>query len=82
VWGSNPEVLIEFSTTEAGTIPPKGLYEMAYQMSFDTEAKERIAALEKEVVAGIPLKNEDDKAFYEKYRHRYSAFKVNRIMIL
>jgi hypothetical protein len=73
VWGSNPEVLIEFSTTEAGTIPPKELYEMAFQMVFDTEAKERIAALEKEVAAGIPLNSEDDKAFYEKYRHKYSS---------
>lgn len=72
VWGSNPEVLIEFSTTEAGTIPPKELYEMAYQMAFDTEAKERIAVLEHGISAGIPLKNEDDKAFYEKYRHKYS----------
>lgn len=73
VWGSNPEVLIEFSTTEAGTIPPKELYEMAFQMSFDTEAKERIAALDREIVAGIPLRNEDDKAFYEKYKHKYSS---------
>lgn len=72
-WGSNPEVLIEFSTTEAGTIPPKELYEMAYQMAFDTEAKERIAMLEQEISAGIPLKNVDDKAFYEKYRHKYSS---------
>lgn len=73
VWGSNPEILIEFSTTENGTIPPKELHEMAYKMAFDTEAKERIAALEKEVAAGIPLKNEEDKAFYEKYRHKYSS---------
>jgi hypothetical protein len=73
VWGSNPEVLIEFSTTEAGTIPPKELYEMAYQMVFDTEAKERVAMLEQEITAGIPLKNEDDKAFYEKYRYKYSS---------
>jgi len=72
VWGSNPEVLIEFSTTEAGTIPPKELYEMAYQMAFDSEAKERVAMLEEEITAGIPHKNEDDKAFYEKYRHKYS----------
>ena len=73
VWGSNPEVLIEFSTTDAGTISPKELYEMAYQMVFDTEAKDRIAALEKEVAAGIPLKSEDDKAFYEKYKYKYSS---------
>ena len=73
VWGSNPEVLIEFSTTEAGTISPKELYEMAYQMVFDTEAKERVAMLQNEITAGIPLKNEDDKAFYEKYRHKYSS---------
>jgi hypothetical protein len=70
VWGSNPEVLIEFSTTEAGTIPPKELYEMAYQMAFDAEAKERIAALDREASAGLPLRN-DDKAFYEKYRYKY-----------
>lgn len=73
VWGSNPEVLIEFSTTEAGTIPPKELYEMAYQMSFDAEAKERIGVLQNEITAGVPLKNEDDKAFYEKYRHKYNS---------
>lgn len=75
VWGSNPEVIIEFSTTETGTIPPKELYEMAYayQITFDTEAKERITALKKEVDAGIPLKSEDDKAFYEKNRHKYSS---------
>jgi hypothetical protein len=73
VWGSNPEVLIEFSTTEAGTIPPKELYEMAYQMAFDAEAKERIAMLQNEISAGIQLKNEDDKAFHEKYRHKYSS---------
>ena len=73
VWGSNPEVLIEFSTTEAGTIPPKELYEMAYQMAFDTEAKERVAMLQNKISAGIPLKNEDDKAFYEKYRHKYGS---------
>ncbi len=42
-------------------------------MTFDAEAKERIAALEKEVAAGIPLKNEGDKAFYEKFRHKYSS---------
>ena len=73
VWGSNPEVLIEFSTTEAGTVPPKELYEMAYQMAFDTEAKERVAMLHNEISAGIPLKNEDDKSFYEKYKHKYSS---------
>ena len=73
VWGSNPEVLIEFSTTEAGTISPKELNKMAYQMVFDTEAKERVAMLQNEITAGIPLKNEDDKAFYEKYRHEYSS---------
>lgn len=69
VWGSNPEVLIEFSTNEAGTIPPKELYEMAYQMAFDSDAKERVALLQNEISACIPLKNEDDKAFYKKYRH-------------
>ncbi len=73
VWGSNPEVLIEFSTTENGTIPPKELYEMAYNMAFDAEAKERVTMLAQEISAGIPLKNEDDKAFYEKYRHKYSS---------
>lgn len=73
VWGNNPEVLIEFSTTEAGTISPKELYEMAYQMAFDTEAKERVAMLQNEISAGIPLRNEDDKAFYEKYKHKYSS---------
>jgi hypothetical protein len=26
-----------------------------------------------EISAGIPLKNEDDKAFYEKYRHKYRS---------
>lgn len=72
VWGSNPEVLIEFSTTEDGTIPPKELYELAYQMAFDTEAKERIAALDREASAGLPLRN-DDKAFYEKYRYKYGS---------
>lgn len=78
VWGSNPEVLIEFSTTEAGTIPPKELYEMAYQMAFDAEAKERVAMLQNEISAGIPLKNEDDKAFYEKYRHKYSSVQIEQ----
>jgi len=73
VWGVSPEVLIEFSTTEAGTISPKELHEMVYQITFNDEAKERIAALEKEVAAGITLKNEDDKAFYEKYKHKYSS---------
>lgn len=73
VWGSNPEVLIEFSTTEAGTILPKELYEMAYQTAFDAEAKERVAMIQNGISAGIPLKNEDDKAFYEKYRHKYSS---------
>ncbi len=72
VWGSNPEVLIEFSTTEDGTIAPKELYEMAYQMAFDVEAKDRIAALEREVGAGLSLRN-DDKAFYEKYRYKYGS---------
>jgi len=48
VYGSDPEVLIEFSTTEAGTILPKELYEMVYQMAFDTEAKESIAMLQNE----------------------------------
>lgn len=72
-WGSSPEILIEFSTTETGTILPTEVYEMAYHMAFDAEAKERIATLEKEVAAGIPLKNEDDKAFYEKYGHKYSS---------
>lgn len=78
VWGSNPEVLIEFSTTEAGTIPPKELYEMAYQIAFDAEAKERVAMLQNEISAGIPLKNEDDKAFYEKYRHKYSSVQIEQ----
>ena len=73
VWGVSPEVLIEFSTTDAGTISPKELYEMAYQMTFNVEAKERIAALDKEIAAGITLRNEDDKAFYEKYKHKYSS---------
>lgn len=73
VWGSNPELLIEFSTTEAGTIPPKELYEMAYQMAFDIEAKERVSMLQNEISAGVPLKNEDDKTFYEKYRHKYGS---------
>ena len=73
VWGSNPEVLIEFSSTEDGVISPKELHEMAYQITFDTEAKERIAKLEREIAAGIPIKNEDDKAFYEKYKHKYSS---------
>lgn len=72
VWGSNPEVLIEFSTTEDGTIAPKELYEMAYQIAFDAEAKERIAALDREVSTGLPLRN-DDKAFYEKYRYKYGC---------
>ena len=71
LWGSNPEVLIEFSTTEDGTIAPKELYEMAYQMSFDAEAKERIAAHDRESTAGLLLRNED-KTFYEKYRFKYS----------
>jgi hypothetical protein len=66
-------LLIEFSTTEAGTIPPKELYKMAYQMAFDAEAKERVAMLQSEISAGIPLRNEDYKAFYEKYRHKYSS---------
>ncbi len=73
VWGINPEVLIEFSTTDAGIISPKDLHEMAYQITFDAEAKERIATLDKEIAAGIPLRNEDDKAFYEKYKHKYSS---------
>jgi len=73
VWGSNPEILIEFSTTEAGTIPPKELYEMAYQVAFDAEAKEHVVMLEQEITAGIPLRNEDDKAFYEKYRYKYGS---------
>lgn len=68
----NPEVLIEFSTTEDGTIAPKELYEMAYQMAFDEEAKERIAALDREVSTGLQLIN-DDKAFYEKYRYKYCS---------
>lgn len=72
VWGSNPEVLIEFSTTDDGTIAPKELYEMAYQMFFDAEAKERMATLDREVGAGLPLRN-DDNAFYEKYRYKYSS---------
>jgi hypothetical protein len=72
VWGSNPEVLIEFSTTEDGTIAPKELYEMAYQMAFDAEAKERIVALDREVSAGLPIRN-DYKAFYEKYRYKYGS---------
>lgn len=72
VWGASPEVLIEFSTTENGTISPKELHEMAYQMTFDKEAKEKIAMLEKDISAGIHLNN-DDKAFYEKYKHKYSA---------
>ena len=46
---------------------------MAYQMAFDAEAKERVAMLQNEITAGIALKNEDDKAFYEKYRHKYSS---------
>lgn len=78
VWGSNPEVLIEFSTTETGTISPKELYEMAYQMAFDTEAKERVAMLQNEISAGVPLRNEDDKAFYEKYRHKYSSVQTEQ----
>lgn len=72
VWGNNTEVLIEFSTTEDGTIAPKELYEMAYQMTFAAEAKERIAALDREVSTGLPLRN-DDKAFYEKYRYKYGC---------
>jgi hypothetical protein len=72
VWGNNPEVLIEFSTTEDGTISPKELYEMAYRMAFDAEAKERIAALDREVSTGLSLRNEDN-AFYEKYRYKYSS---------
>lgn len=72
VWGSNPEVLIEFSTTEDGTIAQKELYEMAYRMAFDKEAKERIADLDREVSAGIPLRNED-KTFYERYRYKYGS---------
>ncbi len=46
---------------------------MAYQMTFDAEAKERIVALDREIAAGIPLRNEEDKAFYEKYKHKYSS---------
>ncbi|TYQ16563.1 UNVERIFIED_CONTAM: hypothetical protein Cloal_3114 [Acetivibrio alkalicellulosi] len=65
VWGSNTEVLIEFSTTDAGTISPKELLEMAYQMAFDAEAKERIAVLEKEVATGILLRNEDSFEYWE-----------------
>lgn len=72
VWGSNPGVLIEFSTTEDGSIAPKELYEMAYQVAFDAEAKERVVMLEQEIT-GIPLRNEDDKAFYEKYRYKYGS---------
>lgn len=72
VWGSNPEVLIEFSTTEDGTIAPKELYEMAYQIAFDDEAKERIAALDREASTGLALRNEDN-AFYEKYRYKYGS---------
>lgn len=72
VWGNNSEVLIEFSTTEDGTIAPKELYEMAYQIAFDVEAKERMATLDREVSAGLPLRN-DDKSFYEKYRYKYGS---------
>lgn len=78
VWGVNPEVLIEFSITENGTISPKELHEMAYQIAFDAEAKERIALLEKEVAAGLSPRTEEAKAFYEKYRYKYSPVPSER----
>jgi hypothetical protein len=73
VWGNNPEVLIEFSTTEDGTIAPKELYEMVYQIAFDAGAKERVAILQNDITLGVPIRNEDDKAFYEKYRYKYGS---------
>lgn len=78
VWGTNPEILIEFSTTEDGIISPKELYEMAYQMAFDEEASERIALQEKEIAAGLPPRTEEAKAFYEKYRYKYNPVPCER----
>lgn len=72
VWGTNPEILIEFSNTEDGIISPKELYEMAYKRAFDAEARERIALQEKEIAAGLPPRTEEAKAFYEKYRYKYN----------
>lgn len=71
VWGASPEVLIEFSTTENGTISPKELHKMAYQMTFDAEAKERIEQIDKAISAGITL-SDSDKAFYENYKSKYT----------
>jgi hypothetical protein len=45
---------------------------MAYQMTFDAEVKERVAILQNDITAGVPLRN-DDKAFYEKYRYKYGS---------
>jgi len=73
VWGSNPQILIEFSTTEDGVISAKELYEMVYQMTFNSEAKERVGSLNQELLNSGKIRNEEDKEFYEKYRPKYST---------
>jgi len=70
VWGRNPEILIEFSATEDGIISPAELHELAYQLAFQDEARERLAGIQEELAAGRKP-SEEDEAFYQKYQSRY-----------
>ena len=72
VYGGLSEPMVEFMYGEDGTITGKDLYEMAYQMEFDEQAKERIAALEKEISMGLELQGED-KDFYDTYSPKYGT---------
>lgn len=72
IYGGVSEPLVEFMYGEDGTITGKDLYEMAYQMEFDEQAKERIAALEKEISMGLELQSED-KNFYDTYSPKYGT---------
>jgi len=72
VYGGLSEPLVEFMYGEDGTITGKDLYEMAYQMEFDKQAKERIAEQEKEVSQGLELQGED-KDFYDTFAPKYGT---------
>ncbi len=70
VWGSNKEILIEFSLSGEGIIQPKELYELVYQMTFGEETKKRFEELQEEVNQGIELRGEE-KDFYEEFKPKY-----------
>ncbi len=69
-WGTNREILLEFSYNEEGVISAKELYEMIYQFTFEEETRERFRLLQEEINQGLELRGED-KAFYEEFKPKY-----------